>query len=68
MTLLTEKDVAAVTGYKTASCQREILLKWGLPFRKRNNGTVMITWEAINSALQNPQHRRPNLQALDRLG
>ena len=66
--LLTDKDVIKLTGYKTPAKQREILLRWGLPFRSRTDGTVMTTWDAINNALQTPQHRRPNLQALDRLG
>ena len=62
--LLTEQDIVEMTGYKTAKKQREIMLKWGLPYRVRTDGTIMTTWPAINNALQNPQYARPNLQAL----
>ena len=62
--LLIEQDVVKITGYKTARKQREIMLKWGLPYRVRTDGTIMTTWPAINNALQNPQYAGPNLAAL----
>ena len=66
--MLTDKEVIKMTGYKTPAKQRQIMLKWGLPFRVRTDGTIMTTWTALNNALDSPQHHRPNLQALDRLG
>ena len=57
-----------MTGYKTAKKQREIMLKWGLPYRVRTDGTIMTTWPAINNALQNSQYARPNLVAFDKYG
>ena len=50
--LLTDQDIVKMTGYKMPRSQREIMLKWGLPYRVRNNGTIMTTWPAINNALQ----------------
>ena len=46
--LLTKQDIVKMTGYKMPRSQREIMLKWGLPYRVRTDGTIMTTWSMVN--------------------
>ncbi len=44
--ILTEQDIVEMSGHKTSRKQREIMLKWGLPLRKRFDGSIMTSGPA----------------------
>ena len=46
--ILTKKDVIELTGYQRYQCQCRALDHMGIRYRKRLNGSPVVTWDAVN--------------------
>ncbi len=66
--LLTVKDLVELTKKQKPSAQKKALAAMRIPFIERTDGSVVLTWTAINHRLIGKEvENMPNLSALDKL-
>lgn len=51
MTWLSDKELADATRLKQPSAQARVLTGWGVPFRRRPDGTLLVGRAAFEAAL-----------------
>ncbi|WP_367620064.1 DUF4224 domain-containing protein [Microbulbifer thermotolerans] len=49
--LLTQSELARLTGTKDPEVQRQVLNSNRIPYVRRRDGTVAVTWEIVNQSV-----------------
>lgn len=52
MPILSDDDVQAVTGYRRPSAQARALTSMGIAHKRRPDGTILLTAEAVEESLR----------------
>jgi hypothetical protein len=66
MSILSDTDLYRLTGFKRASCQRQVLREKGIPFQARGSETIVMEQhvEAWVLGKKIPKYAEPDLSAV----